>query len=160
MTRMRAMALATVVAAASQSVGSKDATDDVPALLIDPTAATTAELRGVLETMLPGRRILLADDALTKSSLLIVDRRRHQRLAGSLAAGVADETPHRFQLVVRDSHPVSANSNGQTREASGLATDGSARAATATACELVHLNTGKRRPLPQTRCRAEPRTTE
>lgn len=160
MTRMRAMALATVTAAACQGIGSDDATDDVPALLIDPTAATTAELRGVIETVLPGRRILLADDALTKSSLLIVDRRRHQRLEGPLA-GVADETPHRFQLVVRDSHPVSANSDGQTREASGLATDGSARAvATATVCELVHLNTGKRHPLPQTRCRAEPRTTE
>ena len=142
---MRAMALATVVAAASQSVGSKDATGDVPALLIDPTAATTAELRGVIETVMPGRRILLADDALTKSSLLIVDRRRPQRLEGSLAAGVADETPHRFHLVLRDT----ANSDGQTRAA-----------ATATACELVHLNTGKRHPLPRTRCRAEPRTSE
>ena len=156
---MRATALATVTAAACQGIGSDDATDDVPALLIDPTAATTAELRGVIETVLPGRRILLADDALTKSSLLIVDRRRHQRLEGPLA-GVADETPHRFLLVLRDSKPASANSNGQTREATGLATDGSARAATATACELVHLNTGKRHPLPQTRCRAEPRTTE
>ena len=148
MTRMRAMALATVTAAACQGIGSDDATDDVPALLIDPTAATTTELRGVIETVLPGRRILLADDALTKSSLLIVDRRRHQRLEGPLA-GVADETPHRFQLIVRDSKPASANSDGQTRAP-----------ATATACELVHLNTGKRLPLPQTRCRAEPRTTE
>ena len=108
-----------------------------------------AELRDVIEGVVPGRRILLADDALTKSSLLIVERRRHERLEGTPSAGVPDETPHRFRLELRDRNTAPGDSRQGTRAT-----------ATAVACELVHLNTGKRHALQATRCRVEPQASE
>lgn len=122
---MRAVIPASLVAAACQSVGS-DETADAAALRVESTLASTTEIRDVVEKALPGRRILLASDAFTESSLLVVERRRHERLEGVRSSGVADEVPHRFRLVL----------DGQQ-------------------CELVHLNTGKRHPLTRTRCRAE-----
>ena len=148
MTRMRAIALASLVAAACRSVGSDDTMEDVPALLVEPTDAVIAELLEVVETAMPGRRILLADDALTKSSLLVVERRRHERLEGTLSAGVADDAPHRFRLVLRDRPTTPADSRQGTRET-----------AAAVECELVHLNTGKRHALQATRCRVEPQAS-
>lgn len=126
---MRAAVLVSVVAAACQSTGADRPVPDVPALITESTATSTAELRDAVAAALPGRRILLADNAFTESSLLVVERRRHERLEGSLATGVADEEPQRFRLL--------------------LGTDN---------CELIHLNTGKRYPLPKTRCHPEPAT--
>ncbi|MXY57100.1 MAG: hypothetical protein F4029_00010 [Gammaproteobacteria bacterium] len=122
---MRAAISAFLVAAACQGVGS-DEPADVAALLVESTPASTAEIRDVVEDALPGHRILLAKDAFTESSLLVIERRRHKRLEGTLSAGVADEAPHRFRLIL----------------------DGGR-------CELKHLNTGKRHALTRTRCRAE-----
>ena len=122
---MRTVVPASLVAAACQSVGS-DEPADVPALRLESTPASTTEIRDVVENALPGRRILLASDAFTESSLLVIERRRHERLEGALSSGVADEAPQRFRLVL----------------------DGEE-------CELVHLNTGKRHALTRTRCRAE-----
>ena len=125
MNLIRAVVPAALVAAACQSVGS-DEPADVPALRLESTPASTAEIRDVVENALPGRHILLASDALTESSLLVIERRRHERLEGALSAGVAGEAPQRFRLVL----------------------DGEE-------CELVHVNTGKRHALTRTRCRAE-----
>ena len=125
MTRMHTVVPACLISAACQGVGF-DEPADVPALLAESTPASTTEIRAVVERSLPGRRILLASDAFTKSSLLVIDRRRRERLDGTLSSGVADEMPQRFRLVL----------------------DGGK-------CELVHLNTGKRHPLERTRCRAE-----
>lgn len=125
MNLMRTVVPASLVAAACQSVGS-DEPADVPALRLESTPASTTEIRDVVENALPGRRILLASDAFTESSLLVIERRRHERLEGALSSGVADEAPQRFRLVL----------------------DGEE-------CELVHLNTGKRHALTRTRCRAE-----
>ena len=122
---MRAVIPACLISAACQSVGSDDPAD-VSALVAESTPASTTEIRDVVEKALPGRRILLANDALTKSSLLVIERRHHEHLEGTPSAGVADEAPHRFRLVL----------------------DGEK-------CELVHLNTGKRHALNRTRCRVE-----
>ena len=122
---MRAAIPASLVAAACQSIGS-DETANVAALRVESTAASTTEIRDAVEKALPGRRILLANDAFTESSLLVIERRRHERLEGVRASGAADEAPNRFRLVL----------------------DGRQ-------CELVHLNTGKRHALTRTRCRAE-----
>lgn len=122
---MRVVIPASLVAAACQSVGS-DEPADVAALRVEPTPAGTTEIRDIVEKTLPGHRILLASDAFTESSLLLIERRRHERLEGVRSSGTADEVPHRFRLVL----------DGQQ-------------------CELVHLNTGKRHALTRTRCRAE-----
>ena len=119
---MRAAIPASLLAAACQSVE----TADVAALRAESTPASTTEIRHVVEKALPGHRILMANDAFTESSLLVIERRRHEGLEGLRSSGAADEAPHRFRLVL---------DGGQ--------------------CELVHLNTGKRHALTRTRCRAE-----
>lgn len=146
---VRALVVATFSAAACQFVGSDEPAEDVPALIFAPTPTSTSELREVLEKALPERRILLADDAFEESSLLIIERRRHDRLEGPLAAGVPDETPQRFRLVIADGHAAPGSSPPQTRATSRPV-----------ACALVHLNTGKRYPLSQTRCHREPKAAD
>ena len=118
-------AIPALLVAACQSIGSNE-TADVRALRAESTSASTAEIRDAVEKALPGQRILLADDAFRESSLLVIERRRHERLDGMRTSGTADEAPHRFRLVL----------DGQQ-------------------CALVHLNTGKRHTLTRTRCRAE-----
>lgn len=122
---MRAVVPACLISAACQSVGS-DEPADISALVAESTPASTTEIRDVVKKALPGRQILLANDAFTKSSLLIIERRHHERLEGTLSTGVPDEAPQRFRLVL----------------------DGEK-------CEIVHLNSGKRHALNRTRCRAE-----
>lgn len=138
---MRTIVPASLIVAACQGTGPADEpAEDVRAVITERTPAGIAALRGAIETALPGRRILLADDALEESSLLVVERRGYRRLEGSPVTGVPDQTPQRFRLVLADG-PSSPRRP--------------AAAARPEACELVHLNTGKRYPLPTTRCRAE-----
>ena len=125
MTPMRVVLPACLVAAACQSAES-DEPEEVSALRVKSTPESTTEIRDVIDKALPGRRILLANDALTESSLLVIERRRHERLQGALSSGVADEAPQRFRLVLHGEQ-----------------------------CELVHLNTGKRHALARTRCRSK-----
>ncbi len=125
---MRAVVSTFLVAAACDGAGSGQP-PDVAAVRVESTPASTTEIRDLVEKALPGRRILLASDAFTESSLVVIERRRHERLEGALATGVAHEAPHRFQLIL----------------------DGER-------CELVHLNTGTRHALTRTRCRAEEAT--
>jgi len=129
MNPMRGIVLASLATAACQSTPADERPADVPALATRSTPASVAELRDALGAALPGRSILLADNPFEESSLLIIERRRPQRLEGSLATGIPDEEPQRFRLLLGND-----------------------------ACKLIHLNTRKRYPLPKTRCRAEPQT--
>ena len=87
---------------------------DVPARVIDPTRASRAELHQAVGSMLGGRSVTLADDALTKDSLLIVEpknltgrdfgRPEHFRLVlrESRCALVHEESDSRFELMKTD----------------------------------------------------------
>jgi len=46
---------------------------EVPAYLVDPTPVSRAELRQAVNNSLGGRAVLIADDALTKSSMLVIE---------------------------------------------------------------------------------------
>ena len=128
MNPMRGIVLASLATAACQSTPADEPPADVPALATQSTPASVAELRDALGAALPGRQILLADNPFEESSLLVVERRRPQRLEGSLATGIPDEEPQRFRL--------------------RLGND---------ACKLIHLNTGKRYPLPKRVAARSPR---
>ena len=128
---MRAAVLVSLATAACQAAPPDSATEDVPAVVAESNPASLIELREVVAKALPHRPVLLADDVLTKSSLLVVERRRHPRIEGSLEAGVAEENPERFRLVLRDGE-----------------------------CELVHVNTDTRHRLKETRCRAETQASD
>jgi hypothetical protein len=67
--------------------------EDVPAVLREPTSATRTELLEALRAALGGASPTLADDALTHSSTLVIDRSR-------LTGRTIDATAQRFQLVI------------------------------------------------------------
>jgi hypothetical protein len=46
---------------------------EVSAYIVDPTAESQAELRQVVSSMLGGREVTLADDALTTQSMLVIE---------------------------------------------------------------------------------------
>jgi hypothetical protein len=64
---------------------------DEPAVITAPTPASREELARVVSAALHGARVTLADDALTKESILFIER---ARLRGRVM-----EKPEQFQLV-------------------------------------------------------------
>jgi len=74
------------------------AAHDVPAVIVDPTPESRAELALAVQRALHSNPIPLSDDALTRSSVLSIDRmpRRdsHGRLLNGLEIGHKPETFH------------------------------------------------------------------
>jgi hypothetical protein len=73
--------------------------EDRPARIVNPTTESRAELKRVVSDMLFGADVALADDALTTSSVLIVERRRSRSLESPPLSGRDLGQPERFQLV-------------------------------------------------------------
>lgn len=126
MTRATTLVLAALAALAGcRSL----AADDVPAVLVAPNVAVRAELVEALRAALGQAPVALASDALTRSSVLTIDRAPAGRPPNPDASGRRLEIEaQRFQLVV----------------AGG-------------ACVLVRPADGWRRALPTARCRPEKR---
>ncbi len=101
------------------------ASRDVPAVIVDPTPASRAELRLAIQRALHSAPILLADDALTHSDLLPIDRAMRRDPQGRPLNGLdVHGRPELFRLV------KSGNS-----------------------CVLVHQDSeGLRQTLPTTKC--------
>ena len=101
-----------------------------PAVIVDPTDASRAELQETVNSLL-GADVQLSRDALTETSFLFIERRIPQSIEGSPAKGRNLEMPYRFTLLT----------NG-------------------TDCVLVDERDGSRHLLSQTECEAadgEPR---
>lgn len=97
---------------------------DQPAVIVDPTDAGRAALREAVNEEL-GTEVLLADDALTDTSILIIERKMPRAVTGSPAQGRTMDPPVRFTLMT----------NG-------------------TDCVLVEDRSGSRYLLADTRCEA------
>lgn len=95
----------------------------VPAVIASPDAAARAELARQVAQALGKDTVLLADDALTRSSELIIESARPRDAAGRLLQGRELTPPHRFRLQLTGSQ-----------------------------CELLHENTQRRIPLRTVRC--------
>jgi hypothetical protein len=76
-----------------------NAAADVPALLSEPDEASRAALRDTISAIFGGQDVPLADDALTKSSLLLIERNPRGSLDAPPATGRVLEEPIRFRLV-------------------------------------------------------------
>lgn len=122
MARVRAVSLAAGLLAA-QGCNTLHA-EDVPAVLVEPTAESRAELARVVSAALDGSPVLLADDALTEASLLTIERRVPRDIEGRPAAGRVLDPPEQFRLV-----------------------------RSGTRCFLVHQRTGERTLLTLSSCR-------
>jgi hypothetical protein len=110
---------------ASSSVG-----HDVPALIVNPTPASRAELRVAVQRALHSDPILLSDDALTHGSLLPIERIPRRDMRGRPLNGLEiGRKPEIFRLV----------RNGG-------------------ACVLIHDDAEQlRQTLTATQCKAEPK---
>lgn len=86
-----------------------------PALIDKPTPRSRAELQRVLAEAFNGRPVTIADDALTRDSVLVIERREPRGLEGSPAGGRVLETPQQFRLVLRDSRCELVRSSDQRR---------------------------------------------
>jgi hypothetical protein len=72
---------------------------DVPALIVDPDDASRAALRAALADAFGGREVVIADDALTASSVLAIERGPHRTINNPTPDGRILSEPFRFRLV-------------------------------------------------------------
>lgn len=74
-----------------------------PAVIAAPTAQSRAELARVVSAAFGGQPVTLADDALTRESVLTIERRTPPGPQGRAATGRTLEAPERLNLVLRGS---------------------------------------------------------
>ena len=72
-----------------------------PAVIAAPTAQSRAELVRVVSAAFNGQPVTLADDALTKESVLTIERRTPPGEQGRAATGRTLDAPQRLSLVLR-----------------------------------------------------------
>lgn len=72
---------------------------ETPAVLIEPTPESRAELLHVVTAALHHSDVTLADDALTQSSLLLIERKPARDPTGRRLSGRDYDKPEQFQLV-------------------------------------------------------------
>ena len=77
--------------------------EDVPALIANPAPEVHAELVRVIQEAMHGAPVTIADDALTKSSSLIVQRMPPRDLDNRPATGRDLGRPEHFRLVMSGS---------------------------------------------------------
>jgi hypothetical protein len=120
--RTLALAALTVLSACARGL----AQEETPAVINNPTDESRAALVAAVSTALAGPPVTLADDALTREDVLIVERVRPRDAQGVPFGGRDLDRPERFRLV-----KVGAK------------------------CVLVRERTGARNVLASTRCRAK-----
>jgi hypothetical protein len=122
-------AVRVLLAAALASVAACSAprAADRPALIVEPDAASRAELTRALGELLGVERVTVAEDAFVGASELTFEQREPGALAPRVATGRTLEPPARVRLVLRG-----------------------------TACVLVREGGGRERALERTRCVAAP----
>ncbi|MGH7130068.1 MAG: hypothetical protein ACREIV_15965, partial [Planctomycetaceae bacterium] len=88
---------------------------DRPALLVNPDAATRAAVERVVSDMLFGADVTLADDALTETSVLIIERKRIQSLDSPPLSGRDLGAPERFRLYTTGTQCVLVHESDHAR---------------------------------------------
>lgn len=91
------------------------AANDVPALIAQSSIQSRAELLRVVSVALNGVQVMLADDALTRNSLLTIERKPHRDLQGRQATGRQLGRPEQFRLVLNRSDCILVNLRNDER---------------------------------------------
>jgi hypothetical protein len=107
----------------TEAVDSPSRAGEQPAVIVNPTPEGRAELEHVVSDMLFGAEVTLPMDALTKSSVLVLERERIKRLGQPPLLGRDLGRPERFRLLT-----------------------------TGSTCVLIHESNHARYELPQTDC--------
>jgi hypothetical protein len=87
---------------------------DKPARITDPSNESRAALQQTVNAAL-NTDVTLADDALTDSSLLIVERAMPQSMDGSPAQGRTMEMPYQFRLVINGDECILIDKRDESR---------------------------------------------
>jgi len=82
------------------------AAQEQSAVIESPTEGSRAELRRVVSSASNGQPVTLADDALTRDSVLTIERRTPPGPQGRAATGRTLEAPEQFRLVLRGTRCV------------------------------------------------------
>lgn len=88
---------------------------DQPARITGPTDASRADLQRAVAEALHVEDVLLADDALTGSSVLVIERDRIRNLENAPLSGRDLGTPERFLLVIQDDRCVLVHEASERR---------------------------------------------
>ncbi len=89
--------------------GGRATLEDVPALIVNPTPTSRFELTRVVTTAVNDTAIALADDALTETSTLILERAPPRSIEDQPAIGRLLDQPVRFRLVINGENCVLIN---------------------------------------------------
>jgi hypothetical protein len=88
--------------------------NDVPARIVNPSAASRAALQSAVNDALR-TEVLLAADALTGSSILVVEINPQTSMRSQAATGRIMEPPLRFNLVLHNSDCILVDQRDQSR---------------------------------------------
>ena len=110
-TRVIALAVFAMSCAACKNVA-PDA--DQSAVIVNPDAASRAALQATVNAALH-TEVTLADDALTETSILIIERKVPQSIEGSPAQGRNMEMPFQFHLVRNGSECILIDQRDMSR---------------------------------------------
>ena len=88
--------------------------NDVPARITNPSAASRAALQNAVNDALH-TNVMLADDALTSSSNLSIERSPPRSMQGQTATGRNMDPPIRFRLVMNDAVCILIDTRDETR---------------------------------------------
>lgn len=113
MRRRFALLAPLIVAAAACRPGA--VREDVPALLVAPTPAARDEVAAAIASALRGTPISIAPDALTRASLLTLERREPAGPERRTATGRVLGMPERFRLVTDGSRCYLVHESGTAR---------------------------------------------
>lgn len=106
--------LAAAILSACQTVGVSPETE---AILVQPTDACRAELRATIARMVNASSAALTDDALTRESLVIIEKKHPRDASGLPMAGRDFDKPEQFRLMKINNECVLIRLRTSVREA-------------------------------------------
>lgn len=110
----------TILAAAILLVGCKTTAvnEEYPARIIDPDDASRAALQAAVNAAMH-TEVLLAADALTETSTLVIERRSADTIGNSAAQGRIMDTPLQLQLVSNGTDCILVDPRDDSRQVLG-----------------------------------------
>ncbi len=109
MPRVSITFIAATLVVLSACRGGRATLEDVPALIVNPTPTSRFELTRVVTTAINDTAIALADDALTETSTLILERSPPRSIEEQPATGRLLDRPVRLRLVINVENCVLIN---------------------------------------------------
>jgi hypothetical protein len=113
------LCLAAAALLSSGGCGTLAAQDEL-AVIAPATQQSRAELARVVALAINGQPVTLAEDALTRDSVLTLERRTPAGPQGRAATGRTLDEPEQLTLVLRDSRCVLVRADGRAFELAGV----------------------------------------